>query len=256
MQKVIVAGFTGSMGSQVVQLVERLAEFQLAGVYNPHIDSLNPTDFNLASSVQVFNNLQQITLNDAIWIDFSVPSAVFTNAKFALEHGLKPVIGTSGLSTTEIAQLRQIAAKKEMSGIIAPNFGLSAILLLKFAQTAARYFPDVEIIELHHADKLDAPSGTALATAKAIREVTPEKKFHDQQAASPARGLDHEGIKIHSVRLPGYVAHEEVLFGAAGEALTIRQDSFDRASFMRGVELALNYVSDNQDFIVGLENIL
>lgn len=256
MQKVIISGFNGAMGSQVVELVNRMTDVELVAVFNPHVTSLNPTEYGLHQNVQVFNELEQMDTAADIWIDFSIPSAVFTNAQFALNHDIKPVIGTSGLSTAQITKLKQLAAEKNIGGIIAPNFGLSAILLLKFAKEAARYFPDVEIIELHHADKLDAPSGTALATAKAIREVTSPSEAQETNPASPGRGLDYEGIKIHSVRLPGYVAHEEVLFGAPGEALTIRQDSFNRSSFMRGVELALQHVATNNDFVVGLENIL
>ena len=129
---------------------------------------------------------------------------------------------------------------------------------MKFAQEAAKYFPDVEVIEMHHADKKDAPSGTALSTAKLIDQVREPHESNPDETESLAgvRGGDYHGIKIHSVRLPGYIAHEQVLFGGAGEALTIRQDSFDRQSFMSGVKVALEKVGDLDHLVVGLEKIL
>lgn len=135
---------------------------------------------------------------------------------------------------------------------------MSAVLLMKFAKEAAKYFPDVEIIEMHHADKKDAPSGTALSTAKLIAENRPEHETAPEEVESlrNVRGGDYQGIKIHSVRLPGYIAHEQVLFGGNGEALTIRQDSFDRESFMSGVKVALEKVSALNELVIGLENIL
>ena len=129
---------------------------------------------------------------------------------------------------------------------------------MKFAKEAAAYFPDVEVIEMHHADKKDAPSGTALSTAKLIAEVRDDHETNPDETESldGVRGGDYHGIKIHSVRLPGYIAHEQVLFGGAGEALTIRQDSFDRQSFMSGVKVALEKVASLNELVVGLENIL
>ena len=169
---------------------------------------------------------------------------------------MRPIIGTSGLNAKQTQQLQQIAQENKIGGIIAPNFGLSAVLLMKFAQEAAKYFPQAEVIEMHHADKLDAPSATAITTAQLIaasRKKT-TSPLTDQQ--STARGANYDGIPVHSVRLPGYVAHEQVLFGGPGEALTIRQDSFNRSSFMQGVQVALDQVMNLNKLIVGLEKLL
>ncbi len=152
----------------------------------------------------------------------------------------------------------RLSEEKQVGGLIAANFGMSAVLLMKFAQEAAKYFPDVEIIEMHHGDKKDAPSGTALSTAKLIDQVRPahETNPDETESLTGARGGDYHGIKIHAVRLPGYIAHEQVLFGGDGEALTIRQDSFDRQSFMNGVKVALEKVDGLSKLVIGLENIL
>ena len=161
------------------------------------------------------------------------------------------------MTDEQVEQLKQLADDKQVGGILAPNFGISAVLLMKFAKEAAKYMPGVEIIEMHHDDKLDAPSGTALATAKMINEARGEQQAPaTEETLKGVRGGDYHGIKIHSVRLPGYVAHEQVLFGSQGEALTIRQDSFDRGSFMSGVELAIPAAAKATKLIVGLENIM
>ncbi|GEL15924.1 4-hydroxy-tetrahydrodipicolinate reductase [Pediococcus cellicola] len=257
MINVIVAGFRGSMGQKTVELVKQTADFHLVGVYSPHVTELQPQKYGLADDVQVFNHLGTEMKSADVWIDFSTPTAVFENTKFALKSHIHPVVGTSGLNEAQLTELKALAKTQQTSGLIVPNFGISAVLLMKFAKEAATYFPDVEIIEMHHEDKLDAPSGTALSTAQAISEarkapVQPEFK----ESVKGARGADYQGIRIHSVRLPGYVAHEQVLFGGAGEALTIRQDSFNRDSFMKGVAIAVRQVATLSELAVGLENVL
>lgn len=257
-KKVLIAGFTGAMGQKAVNLVNSLADFELVAGFAPKAEN-NPEKYHLAKDTQIFTKLEQIPANVAdIWIDFTTPTAVYENVHFALEHHIKPIVGTTGLTDEQETKLKQLAQKEQVGGLIAPNFGMSAVLLMKFAKEAAKYFPDVEIIEMHHADKKDAPSGTALATAKMIAENRPAHQSAPDEVESLAnvRGGDYQGIKIHSVRLPGYIAHEQVLFGGAGEALTIRQDSFDRQSFMSGVKVALEKVDQLQELVIGLENIL
>ncbi|BDR59080.1 4-hydroxy-tetrahydrodipicolinate reductase [Xylocopilactobacillus apicola] len=254
-KRVIIAGITGSMGQKCADLIESLTDFELAGVIAPDLTADCPAAKKLSSETKLFIDLKDLTLAADIWLDFTTPQAVFNNTKFALEHHYRPIIGTSGLTETQISKLQEIAAKEQMGGIIVPNFGLSAVLLMKFVQMAAQYFPDAEVIEMHHEDKLDAPSGTAAATAQLIAKSRLEKPLAPA-AHVAARGADYEGVKVHSVRLPGYVAHEEVLFGGPGEALTIRQDSFDRASFMQGVKVALEHVSELSELVVGLDKIL
>ncbi|MCT0151695.1 4-hydroxy-tetrahydrodipicolinate reductase [Fructilactobacillus fructivorans] len=259
MIKVLVAGFRGSMGQKAIKMIEKNDEFQLVGVYDPKAEDLSPKSHNLPDDVHVYNNFDQINGKDIdVWVDFTVPKAAYPNTKFALENGIHPVIGTSGLSDDQLSELQKIAEDQDVSGIIAPNFGISAVLLMKFAKEAAQYFPDAEIIEMHHQDKKDAPSGTAINTAKLISAGRKEqpKPVKTEETLKGARGAEYDGVPIHAVRLPGYVAHEQVLFGGDGEALTIRQDSFDRDSFMNGLKVAIQKVDDVNGLVVGLENIL
>ncbi|MCC4421150.1 4-hydroxy-tetrahydrodipicolinate reductase [Limosilactobacillus reuteri] len=259
MKKVLIAGATGAMGQKAVDLVNSLAGFEITAALAPTLTKENMADFHLASSVHPYQTLDEIEDGVAdIWIDFTLPSAVYQNVKFALEHGMRPIVGTTGLTDEQQADLVRLSEEKQVGGLIAANFGMSAVLLMKFAQEAAKYFPDVEIIEMHHGDKKDAPSGTALSTAKLIDQVRPahETNPDETESLTGARGGDYHGIKIHAVRLPGYIAHEQVLFGGDGETLTIRQDSFDRQSFMNGVKVALEKVDGLSKLVIGLENIL
>ena len=257
-KKVLVAGFTGAMGQKAVNLVNSLDNFELVAGMSPTATN-DPQKYNLPVGAKIYQSLAEIPdLAADIWIDFTTPKAVYNNVKFALEHHISPVVGTTGMSDEQEVELIKISQKEKVGGLIAPNFGMSAVLLMKFAKEAAQYFPDAEIIEMHHADKKDAPSGTALATAKMIAENRPEHETapDEVETLENVRGGDYQGIKIHSVRLPGYIAHEKVLFGGPGEALTIRQDSFDRESFMGGVKVALEKVDQLDELVVGLENIL
>lgn len=259
MIKILVAGYSGSMGQQVLKLIDETPDFELVAVFALGAIENDRQRLGLGEQVKIYNELSQIEQGADVWIDFTAPSAVFENVKFALKHGMCPVVGTTGLTDEELVELKQLALAQQLGGLVAPNFGMSAVLLMKFAKEAAKYFPDVEIIEMHHDNKKDAPSGTALMTAKLIAQ---NRLPHHQGVADETetlahvRGGDYEGIKLHSVRLPGYVAHEQVLFGGAGEALTIRQDSFDRASFMSGVKLAVKKAQALDGLVVGLENIL
>ncbi|WP_057896857.1 4-hydroxy-tetrahydrodipicolinate reductase [Liquorilactobacillus oeni] len=262
MIKVLVAGFKGRMGNTTVQMVNKNKDFELTAVYDPRAteSNLNEVSDYQELDVPVYNQLQQINGAEVdVWIDFTSPDSVFENVKYALEQRISPIVGTTGLTDDQVSQLQALAKKEKIGGLIAPNFGISAVLLMQFAQQAAKYLPDVEIIEMHHNNKLDAPSGTALNTAKLISKVRKEKvqgNPQEKEVLPGARGADYEGMKIHSVRLPGYVAHEQVLFGGQGEALTIRQDSFDRISFMSGVAVAVSKIQNYNELFVGLENIL
>lgn len=257
MTKILVAGYTGSMGQQVLKLIKETPDFQLVAVFSPIARKDDRARFDLDENVAIFSKLEDIKTDAKVWIDFTVPSAVVANMEFALNHGMYPVVGTTGATQEELSKLQELAKQNNLGGLVAPNFGMSAVLLMKFAKEAAKYFNDVEIIEMHHDDKKDAPSGTALMTAKLIaeeRKDTPKRK--EVETLEHVRGGDYDGIKIHSVRLPGYVAHEQVLFGGKGEALTIRQDSFDRVSFMNGVKIAVEKVTTLNELVIGLENIL
>jgi dihydrodipicolinate reductase len=155
-------------------------------------------------------------------------------------------------------ELKKLADDNNVGGIIASNFGISAVLMMKFAQTAAKYFDQAEIVETHHQDKLDAPSGTAMNTARLIHEVQQKDEEQNQNESDPlgTRGGDYHGIKIHAIRLPGFIADEEVIFGSDGESLTIKQSTTDRASFMKGVKLAIHEVMKRDTLVIGLEKII
>lgn len=253
MKRVLIAGYTGAMGQKAVDLVAGMPGFEVAAGLAP-----SGKQANLPVQAKIYRKLSEITESYDIWVDFTTPQAVFENVKFALQHHMRPIVGTTGLTDEQVQLLQELAQTEHVGGLIAPNFGMSAVLLMKFAKMAAEFFPDAEIIEMHHADKKDAPSGTALATAKLIaqaRQNSPESATSEETLAG-VRGGDYQGVKIHAVRLPGYIAHEQVLFGGPGEALTIRQDSFDRISFMSGVKVALLKVAELDRLVVGLENIL
>ena len=257
MIKVIVSGFNGSMGQKAVKMVNSNTDLQLVAGFNPVVKERNPAKYGLAKEVKIFNRLEDIDVAADIWIDFSIPSAVYENTKFAIEHGFRPVIGTSGMSEEQTQQLKKLADSKNLGGIIASNFGLSAVLMMKFAQVAAKYFAESEIVEKHHEDKIDAPSGTALNTARLIYEARGHDQVqHSNNDPMKTRGGDYHGTKIHALRLPGFVADEEVIFGGTGETLTISQSTNDRESFMTGVKLAIHEVIKQDHLVIGLEKII
>lgn len=261
MATIILAGFRGNMGTNVMRLIADNDDFDLIGVYDPHttFDRTGALDYTDNLDVPIYHSLSSIDVTSDVWLDFSVPSAVFDNVHYALSQNIIPIVGTTGLDDAQLKSLQQVTQQNHMAGLIAPNFGLSAVLLMQFAKQAAKYFPDVEVIEMHHPGKLDAPSGTAINTAKLIaeaRQSLPTINTNATESIEGARGGNVEDIHVHSVRLPGYVAHEQVLFGGKGEALTIRQDSFDRSSFMTGVAVAIRHRDRLNGLMVGLENVL
>jgi len=257
MIKVIISGFSGSMGQKAVKMVNDSDDMELVAGFNPIVKDLDPKTYGLSENVKIFNKLTDIDVAADIWIDFSIPTAVFDNTKFAIEKGIRPVIGTSGMSETQTSELKKLADAKKLGGIIASNFGLSAVLMMKFSQVAAKYFDESEIVEKHHEDKIDAPSGTALNTARLIYEARGKDQVqHSSEDPLHTRGGDYHGTKIHALRLPGFVADEEVIFGGVGETLTISQSTSDRQSFMTGVKLAVHEVMKQDQLVIGLEQII
>ena len=210
--------------------------------------------------MSVFTDKSDLVGLDAeVWVDFTIPKVAYENTHFALENGFRPVVGTTGFTQEQIADLMTLSAAKKLGGLIAPNFAIGAVLLMEFAAKASKYFPDLEIIELHHDKKKDAPSGTAVKTAELIREARAYKKqgaADEEETLVGARGAEFDGFRIHSVRLPGLVAHQEVIFGAQGEGLTLRHDSYDRISFMSGVNLGIKEVVQREQLVYGLEHLL
>ena len=252
--KVIIAGFKGKMGSTAVQMVKDDQELELAALLDPFAAEEE------LEGVPVFTSKEALIGFEAdVWVDFTTPKFAYENTRFALENGFAPVVGTTGFSPEEIQELTSLSEEKKLGGLIAPNFAIGAILLMQFAAQAAKYFPHLEIIELHHDKKKDAPSGTAVKTAELVsqtRTSLQQGATDEEELMAGARGAAFDGFRIHSVRLPGLVAHQEVIFGAQGEGLTIRHDSYDRISFMSGVNLAIKEVVKREKLVYGLEHLL
>ena len=251
---VIIAGFKGKMGSTAVEMVNGDTDLSLAALVDPFATETE------VGGVPVFKNKEEVAGVEAdVWVDFTTPKFAYENTRFALENGFAPVVGTTGFTSEEIEELTALSAEKGLGGLIAPNFAIGAILLMQFAAQAAKYFPNLEIIELHHDKKKDAPSGTAVKTAELISQVWPtllQGAADEEELIAGARGAAFDGFRIHSVRLPGLVAHQEVIFGAQGEGLTIRHDSYDRISFMSGVNLGIKEVVHRSQLVYGLEHLL
>jgi len=236
--KVIVNGVNGKMGVVTKAAIEN----------EPNLTLIAGTDESddLAAKIKE-------TKADVV-VDFTVPQSIYNTTQSIIAAGVRPVIGTTGLSMEQVKSLQQACKDKKLGGIIAPNFSIGAILMMRYAKDAARYFPEVEIIEMHHQQKIDAPSGTAIKTAQMIRESQPDKS--NERHKDRARGDSEHGLSIHSVRLPGLFSTQSVIFGGEGELLTIRHDGLDRKSIMPGVILACHKVMELDHLVYGLEHIL
>jgi len=230
------------MGTQVCRAVEAAAGLALVA----RIDEGDPIEGLAEAGAEVA-------------VDFTHPGVVLDNLRFCLDHGIAAVLGTSGFDEQRLATVRRWLVEVPGHVLVGPNFGVGAVLMMDFARRAAPFFAAVEVIELHHAGKVDAPSGTATRTAALIAQARAgagPMPDATHTALAGARGAAVEGVRVHSVRLPGLVAHQEVLLGAAGETLTIRHDSFDRASFMPGVIMAVRAVRERPGLTVGIEPLL
>jgi len=254
--KVAVAGPRGKMGREAVATVIKNEKFLLVAV----LDYKQETEC-LGDNIPIFTSLDLLIeqTEPDVLVDLTIPSAVFEHAMTALDYGVRPVIGTTGFTDLQLDTLRNKVEEVQVGCIIAPNFSIGAVLMMKFAQTAAKYLPNVEIIEMHHDQKVDAPSGTAIKTAQMIQQTrTSMEQGHpgEEEIIPGARGANMDGMHIHSVRLPGLVAHQQVLLGGEGQLLTLRHDSFDRASFMSGIVLSINEIMERDVLIYGLEDII
>ncbi|SDY98160.1 4-hydroxy-tetrahydrodipicolinate reductase [Thermoactinomyces sp. DSM 45892] len=261
--RIIIAGASGKMGQEAVKLIQRVADFQLVGAVSRTEEGKDVGEVVGIGSLGVSFHRSVATALDEVeadvLIDFTSPECVKDHMELCLQAGVRPVVGTTGLSEEEIDQLQQDFSQKKLGALIIPNFAIGAVLMMVFAAKAAKYLPHVEIIESHHDHKLDAPSGTSLKTAELIAEARKEvKQGHpsEQEVWEGARGAYYSGFRIHSVRLPGLVAHQEVLFGGDGQLLTIRHDSLNRESFMPGVDLSVRKVMNLDHLVYGLEKIL
>jgi len=244
MIRVGVLGAKGRMGSEVVAAVTDADGMEVVAA----LDLGDSLESLLSAKVDVV-------------VDFTHPDAVMENLKFLITHNIHAVVGTTGFDDARLSELRTWLTSSKSGVIVAPNFGLGAVLMMKFAESAARFFESVEIVELHHPNKADAPSGTATHTAKRIAAARTAAGLGEQPDATSsglpgARGADVDGVPVHSVRLRGLVAHQEVIFGDPGETFTIRHDSLDRSGFMPGVVLAVRHISAHPGLTLGLEKFL
>jgi 4-hydroxy-tetrahydrodipicolinate reductase len=243
--KVAVLGAKGRMGAETVKAIS------------------SAPDLDLVAQIDLGDSIEQLTTSGAqVIVDFTHPDSVMKNLEFAIKHGIHVVVGTTGFDDKKLSEVKSwLASNPTVGAVIAPNFGLGAVLMMQFAAKAAQYFESVEIVELHHPEKADAPSGTASRTAELITEARKSAKrpaMPDKTSSGleGARGAKVGDVPVHSVRLRGLVAHQEVLLGDQGETLSIRHDSIDRSGFMPGVLLAVREVIKRPGLTFGLEHLM
>ncbi|KAB2954341.1 4-hydroxy-tetrahydrodipicolinate reductase [Heliorestis acidaminivorans] len=261
--RVLVNGARGRMGKEVVKAILNDPTLELVGAVDP---AGTEEDAAVVAGLPACGVLLTGDLSDTIeasnpevMVDFTIPQSVMGNIRIALQHKVSPVVGTTGLSEQDLQEIREWTASYETSCLIAPNFAIGALLMMRFAREASRFFPHVEIMEYHHDQKLDAPSGTAIKTAEAIQEERQKiNQGHpdEEEIIAGSRGGEFEGMRIHSIRLPGLVAHQEVLFGGLGQTLTIRHDSITRESFMPGVIEAVQRIRSAKGLVYGLDKLI
>jgi len=261
--KVAVAGASGRMGREVVRMVLEDPELKLVAAV---ARSAGPVDAGSLVGKPDTGVIVQPDLEEAlrstqadVLVDFTAPKFAMLNTETAIRYGVRPVMGTTGFTPEQIADLDKQCKERGLGGLIAPNFSIGAILMMKFSAMAAKYFPHVEIIEYHGDQKLDAPSGTSIKTAEWISEARQELRQgnpNEEEVIEGARGGYYNGFRIHSVRLPGVFAQQEVVFGAFGQTLKIRHDSYDRAGYMPGVNTAIKKVMTTTGMVYGFEHFL
>jgi 4-hydroxy-tetrahydrodipicolinate reductase len=260
--KVVIAGAAGRMGQEAVKAVNKDPNVQLVGAVGSKGSEFVDKDLSEIVGGEKFNITLSDNLKDTlqrtkpdVLLDLSVPLVVYDNACIALDCGVRPVIGATGLTKEDLLELEKKAKYNGSSVLIAPNFAIGALMMIHFSKLAAKYFDSAEIIEIHHDKKVDAPSGTAIKTAL---EIGKEKNFEKKELTENMvpRGELIGGVRVHSLRLPGAVAHQEVIFGTVGQTLTIRHDTIDRTAFMPSVLIAIKEIVNRSGLIYGLENII
>lgn len=260
--KVAVAGARGRMGKEVVKMVLSDPELQLVAAIDPKegIDAGVAVGMD-ACGVIVSKDLELALVENKpdVLVDFTRPQFAASNTRMAIKHGVRPVVGTTGFTSEELKELDKLCKEQKIGCLIAPNFSIGAILMMKFATEASKYLPHVEIIEYHGDQKLDAPSGTSIKTAELISEVRQElRQGHpaEEETLEGARGAYYDGFRIHSVRLPGVFAQQEVIFGGDSQTLKIRHDSYDRAGYMPGVKVAVKKIMSVSELVYGFEHFM
>lgn len=262
--RVGVVGAFGRMGREVCKTVDAAPDMDLVMAIDKEAVGTSVREFTSphAPDIRIENRLSEsldkVEKVDAI-VEFTHPKVAAHHALVSLKHGVSPIVGTSGLTVSELGDIRSLAEEKGVPAAYIPNFAIGAVLMMRFAAEAARHLPECEIIEMHHEKKADAPSGTATRTAELIagaRLRRPDRGRTDMVRIDGVRGGSVGETPIHSVRLPGLLAHQMVIFGGQGEVLTLRHDSMDRSSFMNGVLVALRGIKGKKGLVVGLENLL
>jgi len=267
---VVVNGALGQMGREVIKAVSQAEDMMLVGAVDLNPEYLGQDIGEVvgigALEVPILNDLQSVLVLatqekvQGVMVDFTHPNSVYENTRSAIAYGVRPVVGTTGLSDDQLKDLTEFADKASTGTLIIPNFSIGIVLLQQAALTASQYFDHVELIELHHDRKADAPSGTAIKTAQMLAEMGKSfnsPKVESKETMAGARGATAaSNIPIHSIRLPGLIAHQEVLFGAPGQLYTLRHDTSDRSCYMPGVLLSIRKVTELSSLIYGLEKIL
>ncbi len=267
---VVVNGAAGKMGREVIKAIARTEDLTLVGAVDHNRDCRGQDVGEVAGcgalEVPIVDDLQSTLVLatqekvQGVMVDFTHPESVYDNVRSAIAYGVRPVVGTTGLSPSQIQDLAEFAEKASTGCLIVPNFSLGMVLLQQAAIQASQYFEHVEIIELHHNQKADAPSGTAIKTAEMLSDLgksyNPPQVKETENIPGVRGGIVGENIRIHSVRLPGLIAHQEVIFGAAGQIYTLRHDTSDRSCYMPGVLLAIRKVTQLKSLVYGLEKIL
>lgn len=251
MTRVGVLGATGKMGRLVCSAIDADPGLELKAAVNPGRGGERIGGVTVSESLDTL-----VEAGVEVGVDFTQPDAVMGNVRWLVEHDIHAVVGTTGIGPERLEEIRVwLEGRPQLGVIVAPNFSVGAVVGQRLAEEAARFFPAAEVIELHHDQKLDAPSGTAAATARRIAEARKES-WAGPTGGEAFRGGDVDGVRVHSVRLPGLVAHQEVIFGAQGQTLTIRHDAPDRTCYLPGVLLAVREVSRRPGLTVGLEPLL
>jgi len=267
---VVVNGALGQMGKEVIKAVSQAEDMMLVGAIDLNPEYLGQDIGEIigigALEVPVLNDLQSVLVLatqekvQGVMVDFTHPDSVYENTRSAIAYGVRPVVGTTGLTSKQLEDLSEFAEKASTGTLIIPNFSIGIVLLQQAAIAASKYFDHVEIIELHHDRKADAPSGTAIKTAQMLAEMgksfNPPKVESKETMTGARGGTANSNIPVHSIRLPGLIAHQEVLFGASGELYTLRHDTSDRICYMPGVLLAIRKVTQLTSLVYGLEKIV
>lgn len=258
--EIVIQGALGRMGQVLINALCQEEETQPVGAVDLQVSQDHLSLPDGSGNIPAATNLADIlnVCQPDVLVDFSTAQATMPAVRIAVKHGINLVIGTTGLDENDISEMKRLAERQQVGIVIAPNFSLGAVLMIHAAKVVARYFDYAEIIESHHQTKIDSPSGTALSTARAMAQAR-GKQFNqppEQGQSSGSRGETVEGIRIHSVRLPGLLAHQEVILGATGQTLRIQHDTIGRECYMPGVILAIKEVVKHQGLIYGLETLL